>query len=64
MSTRREQIDDEIRHLRKLESQLTDQMTIDSINALIADLEAEKGELERSSSPQQRGGATLPSRKA
>jgi hypothetical protein len=42
MSTRREQIDEEIRHLRVLESQMTDQKTIEGIKDLIADLEEEK----------------------
>lgn len=38
-------IEEEIRHLHVLESQLTDQKTLDGIKALIADLEAEKAEL-------------------
>jgi hypothetical protein len=42
MSTRREEIDREISHLRALASQLTDQQTLEGINDLIADLEAEK----------------------
>jgi hypothetical protein len=45
MSGRREQIEDEIGHLQRLASGLTDQKTIDAIKVLIADLEAEKAEL-------------------
>jgi hypothetical protein len=45
MSTRREKIDKEITHLRKLATQLTDQRTLDGIKGLIADLEAEKAML-------------------
>ncbi len=47
MDQRAEKIDEEIRHLRKLESHLTDQKTLDGIKALIADLEAERAELPR-----------------
>ena len=42
MSTRREEIDKEITHLRKLASQLLDQRALDSIKSLITDLEAER----------------------
>lgn len=42
MSTRREEIDKEITHLKKLASQLLDQRALDSIKNLIADLEAER----------------------
>lgn len=42
MSNRRDGINEKIQHLRRLESLLTDQMTLDAIQALIADLEAEK----------------------
>jgi hypothetical protein len=42
MSNRRDEINEEVRHLRWLESQLTDQKTLDGIKALIADLEDEK----------------------
>jgi hypothetical protein len=42
MSNRRDEINEEVRHLRRLESQLTDQKTLDGIKALIADLEDEK----------------------
>ena len=45
MNTRREEIDNEIAHLRKVASQLVDQQTLDGINDLIADLEAEKAAL-------------------
>lgn len=45
MSTRRDDIDEEVRHLRNLASQLTDQTTLKGIEALIADLEAEKAAL-------------------
>jgi len=45
MSTRRDEIDAEIEHLRKLAGQLTDQRTLESIKDLIADLEAEKAAL-------------------
>jgi hypothetical protein len=46
MSNRHDEIDEELRHLRKLESQLTDQKTLDAIATLIADLEAEKAALQ------------------
>jgi hypothetical protein len=39
------EIDEEIRRLRKLASQLTDQKTLDDIVTLIADLEAERAGL-------------------
>ncbi|HZR72631.1 hypothetical protein [Bradyrhizobium sp.] len=45
MKKRSLDIEEEIRHLHVLESQLTDQKTLDGIKALIADLEAEKAEL-------------------
>lgn len=45
MSTRRDEIDVEIEHLRKLARQLTDQRTLEGIKDLIADLEAEKAAL-------------------
>jgi hypothetical protein len=45
MSKRSDEIDGEIAHLRKLESQLTDQRIVDGIKDLIADLEAEKAAL-------------------
>jgi hypothetical protein len=45
MSTRRDEIDAEIEHLRKLASQLTDQRTLEGIKGLIADLEGEKATL-------------------
>jgi hypothetical protein len=44
MSARRDEIDDELRHLRKLVTQLTDQQTLEGIKALI-DLEAERAAL-------------------
>lgn len=47
MSTRRDEIDRELRHLRKLASQLTDQRTLDAIENLIANLEAEKTALDK-----------------
>ena len=45
MSTRRDEIDKEVTHLRRLESQLIDQKTLDGIRDLITDLEAEKSAL-------------------
>jgi len=45
MSTRRDEIDEELRHLRNLASQLTDRRTLDGIEALIVSLEAEKAAL-------------------
>jgi hypothetical protein len=45
MCARCTEIDEEIRHLSKLASQLTDQKTLDGILTLIADLEAEKAGL-------------------
>lgn len=45
MSERRDEIDEKIQHLRKLESHLTDQQTLDAIKVMIADLEAEKATL-------------------
>jgi hypothetical protein len=45
MSDRREKIDEELRHLRRLATQLTDQRTLDGITSLVADLEAEKAAL-------------------
>jgi hypothetical protein len=45
MSDRHDEIDEELRHLRKLANQLTDQMTLDGIKDAIADLEAEKAAL-------------------
>lgn len=47
MSSRRHEIEEEIRHLSRLASQLTDQQTLDGIKHLIADLETEKAELDR-----------------
>lgn len=47
MSTRRDEIDQGLRHLRKLASQLTDQRTLDAIENLIANLEAEKTALDK-----------------
>ena len=46
MGTLRSEIEQELRHLRNLERQLTDQKTLDGIKALIADLEAEKAKLD------------------
>jgi hypothetical protein len=46
MGTRCDEIDLEIRHLRKLATQLTDQQTLDGIKTLIARLEVEKAELD------------------
>jgi hypothetical protein len=48
MSNRRDEIDEELRHLRKLESQTTDQRTLEGIKDAIADLEAEKAALQMS----------------
>ena len=45
MSNRRDEIDEEIRHLRQLEGHMTDQKTLDGIKDLIADLEGEKSAL-------------------
>ena len=45
MSARRDEIDEELRHLRRLAIQLTDQQTLEGIKALITDLEAEKAAL-------------------
>jgi hypothetical protein len=45
MTTRRAEIDEEVTHLRKLASQVTDQRTPEGIRDLIADLEAEKAAL-------------------
>jgi hypothetical protein len=42
MSKRDDEIDEELQHLRRLESQMTDQKTLDGIKALIGDLLAEK----------------------
>lgn len=47
MSERRDEIDKEITHLRRLESQLTDQRTLDGIKAMISDLETEKVKLDK-----------------
>ena len=53
MKDRRNEIDEEIRHLKRLASAITDQKTLDGITSLIADLEAEKTELDspRGSAP-------------
>ena len=45
MSNRRHDIDAQIQHLRKLESQFVDQKTLDGIKALIDRLEDEKATL-------------------
>lgn len=45
MDKRRNEIDNEIQHLRRLEGQMTDQKTLDGIKVLIADLEAERAAL-------------------
>ena len=45
MMTRRDEIDQEIRQLKKLADQLTDEKTLEGIASLIADLEAEKAAL-------------------
>lgn len=45
MGKRRNEIDNEIEHLRRLEGQMTDQRTLDGIKLLITDLEAEKAAL-------------------
>lgn len=45
MSTRRDKIDEELRHLRMLASQFTDQQTLDGIKALTTSLEAERAAL-------------------
>lgn len=42
MSTRREEIDKEIAHLRKLASQVLDQRALESIQNQIVDLETER----------------------
>jgi hypothetical protein len=57
MSNRRDEINEEVRHLRRLESQLTDQKTLDGIKALIADLEDEKAARHHDGKPA-RGNAT------
>jgi hypothetical protein len=45
MSNRRDEIDEELGHLKRLASQMTDQRTLDGLKDLIADLEAEKAAL-------------------
>jgi hypothetical protein len=45
MMTQRDEIDQEIRQLKKLADQLTDEKTLEGIASLIADLEAEKAAL-------------------
>jgi hypothetical protein len=47
MDNRRDEIDEEVRHLRKLANQLTDQKTLEGIRLLIADLEVEKTALDK-----------------
>lgn len=45
MNTRSNEIDEEVRRLRKLASQVTDQRTLEGIKGLIANLEVEKAAL-------------------
>jgi hypothetical protein len=45
VSTRRDDIDEELRNLKNLVSQLTDQTTLEGIEALIVDLETEQAAL-------------------
>jgi hypothetical protein len=45
MSSRRDDIDEELRQLKNLERLITDQKTLDGLKVLIADLEEEKAEL-------------------
>jgi hypothetical protein len=47
MGTWRDEIDEELKRLRRLASQLTDQRTLDGIEVLIADLVAKEVELDR-----------------
>jgi hypothetical protein len=47
MGTCRDEIDEELKRLRRLASQLTDQRTLDGIEVLIADLEAKEVELDK-----------------
>jgi hypothetical protein len=47
MSSRRDDIDEELRQLKNLERLITDQKTLDDLKALIADFEEEKAELDK-----------------
>jgi hypothetical protein len=47
MSSRRDDIDEELRQLKNLERLITDQKTLDGLKALIADFEEEKAELDK-----------------
>lgn len=47
MSSRRDDLEEELLHLKNLERLITTQKTLEGLKELIADLEAEKAELDK-----------------